>query len=64
MASVNRMTGTPWHVEKYTRKDGDDRRHRSRCIYYRKHDAYCSQVVGKCRGSAHCSYYKELLNED
>lgn len=56
---VRRMTGIPWHVEKFIREDGDDRRHRSRCIYFSKPDAHCSQYSGKCRGSAHCTYYRE-----
>ena len=64
MAGVNRLTGIPWHIERYTREDGDDRRHRSRCIYYQKSDTYCSHVVGKCCGSAHCSYYTEFPPED
>ncbi len=59
MAGISRLTGTSWHVERYKKADGDSRRHRSRCVYYRKSDAYCSEVVGKCRGSAHCSFYKE-----
>lgn len=64
MAGINRLTGTPWHVERYAREDGDERRHRSRCIYYQKPDAYCSQIVGKCRGAAYCSYYTEFLPEE
>ena len=56
---VSKMTGTPWHVERFIREDGDDRRHRSRCIYYQKSDAHCNQYSGKCRGSAHCAYYRE-----
>ncbi len=60
MTAVNRMTNVPWHIEKYTREEDDDRRHRNRCVYYRKEDKYCSKLVSKCCGSAHCSYYKEL----
>ena len=56
---INRLTGTPWHIEKYTRDEFDDRRHRSRCAYFQKSDAYCSRYSEKCRGSAHCPYYKE-----
>lgn len=41
------------------RQEGDSRRHRSRCIHYNKNNSYCSEVVGKCVGAAHCSYYKE-----
>lgn len=56
---INRMTGTPWHIERYTRAEFDDRRHRSRCAYYKKPDAYCIRYSEKCRGAAHCPYYKE-----
>ena len=59
---VRRMTGTPWHVERYARDEGDERRHR--CVYYRKSDAHCSQYSGKCRGSAHCPYYREYDPEE
>ncbi len=60
---LNRLTGTPWHLDKYTREDGDERRHRSRCVYYKKPDAHCSFHSGKCRGSAHCPYYREYNPE-
>lgn len=29
------MTGSPWHVEKMVREEGDAKRHKSRRIYYR-----------------------------
>lgn len=64
IAGINRLAGTPWHVERYAREDRDDRRHRSRCIYYQKPGAYCCQIVGKCRGAAHCSYYTESQPEE
>lgn len=53
------MTGAPWHVEKMVRKEGDPRRHRSRCIYYNKSTGHCPKVVSKCVGAAHCNYYEE-----
>lgn len=56
---INRLAGTPWHIEKHTRDEFDDRRHRSRCAYFQKLDAYCSRYSEKCRGAAHCPYYKE-----
>ena len=56
---VNQLTSTPWHLERYERATGDDRRHRSRCAYLQKQDLYCSKYIEKCRGSAHCPYYKE-----
>ncbi len=58
---VNRLTGTPWHVEKFTRNEGDDRRHRSRCAYYQRSDGSCIRYCERCRGSAHCYYYKERV---
>ena len=33
------MQGSPWHVERMERGDGDKRRHRSRCVHYHKHAA-------------------------
>ncbi len=30
--ALGQLTGTPWHVGKFTRAEGDDdKRHRSRC---------------------------------
>ena len=58
MPKVSELTGTPWHVEKLTRGEGDERRHKSRCIYYRKPDSYCKYQYIKCSGSRYCKYYK------
>ena len=59
MAYDKLISGTPWHVEKFTRADGDPRRHRSRCIFYDKANKLYAKTVGKCYGTAHCKYYKE-----
>lgn len=59
MSISRKMTGTVWHTEKMVREDGDQRRHKSRCIYYRKSDNFCSRILTNCFGSAHCSNYKE-----
>ena len=59
MASVNQFTGSPWHVERMVRADGDPRRHRGKCKYYNRETRYCSAICSNCFGSAHCSYYKE-----
>lgn len=57
------MAGTPWHIERMHREDGDPRRHKSRCRYYYKktkdEDAFCAKNYGNCYGSAHCLYYDE-----
>lgn len=64
MAGVNRLTGTVWHVERFERQEGDDRRHRSRCVNYKgKPHGYCSYYCGKCRGAVHCSHYAEKTVE-
>ena len=60
MKDYARINGTPWHVGKWTRKEGDDRRHRSRCYYYVTEKRYCTQVCGECYGAAHCKWYKEI----
>lgn len=57
MAGINKMTGSPWHTEKMTRKEGDPKRHRSKCDHYEKSTGYCKKRVMRCVGSAHCDYY-------
>ena len=64
MSGINRLTSTPWHIERYTREEGDSRRHRSRCIYFTREKNYCSREIGRCRGSAHCLYYSETEKHD
>ncbi len=63
MSDLNKMTGTPWHIEKMHRQDGDERRHRSRCIYYENKSQFCKRRMLKCIGSAHCPNYKEEKTE-
>lgn len=63
MSSLNQMAGTPWHIERYAREEGDRRRHRSRCVYYRKGDSHCEYSFSRCCGSAHCSHYCEDANK-
>lgn len=63
MPKVSELTGTPWHVEKLTRNEGDERRHKSRCIYYRKKDSYCKYQYIECIGSRYCKYYKAKESE-
>ncbi len=66
MSKVSELTGTPWHVEKLTRNEGDERRHKSRCIYYRKKDSYCKYQYIECTGSRYCRYYeaKETVEDN
>lgn len=55
---LREFSGTPWHKERYSREEGDDKRHRSKCIYFRKCDKYCIERFETCIGSAHCPNYK------
>lgn len=57
------LTGTPWHVERMTRQEGDPRRHKSRCVYYASKSKTCDYRNGTCIGSAHCMNYKERVHE-
>ena len=57
MSRLGEMQGTPWHVEKFTRKEGDARRHRSHCIHYDKGSKHCDVTGVGCRGASHCQRY-------
>ena len=61
---IRHMSGSPWHLEKYTREEGDDRRHKHRCIHYRISDNHCCYYNERCRGSAHCTKYIESVPSD
>ena len=59
MGISQNMTGSPWHVERMHRSEGEDRRHRHKCIYYDAKTGQCSKLLIKCFGSAHCISYRE-----
>ena len=61
---IRHMSGSPWHLERYTREDGDDRRHKHRCVHYRVSENHCRYFNERCRGSAHCPRYKEYIPDD
>ena len=64
MTGLNRLTGVPWHIEKWHLAEGDSRRHCHRCVFYRRGDKFCSKIGRKCYGSAHCEHYSETsVNE-
>ena len=64
MGKLSQMTGTVWHVEKMIRKEGDDRRHKTRCVYFNHKDQLCIYRAIRCPGSAHCKYYEEKEKND
>ena len=59
---ISRLQGTPWHVEQMHRKDGDDRRHKSRCQFYNPLTKQCKDRW-ECRGSRYCQEYIQLSEE-
>ncbi len=66
MGNIRGMTGTSWHVE--TLRISDDKRHKSRCLFYNnslkicrhRKSAYCGI---RCGGSSRCIYYCEEERE-
>ena len=54
---MNKLQGTPWHVERVHRSEGDARRSKRKCLYYL--DGECKVNNRDCYKSAHCSKYKE-----
>ena len=60
---IKHMTGSPWHVEKMTRQEGDNRRHKTHCAHYLWETKGCD-LCGRCFGSAHCSKYRKMSPED
>lgn len=61
---VNKLTGTPWHTEKFHRAENDNRRYKGRCAFYNYKNEYCTRYCGRCRGSAHCRQYKAISEEE
>lgn len=64
---LSRNIGTSVHVG-YLHKT-DDRRHKSRCMYYDKLNKACKCVKCRyygirCSGSAHCIWYQERRNNE
>lgn len=56
---LNRFTGSPWHMERWHREEGEKRRHRSNCVYFYKESHYCRHYRIPCYGSGQCPKYKE-----
>lgn len=57
---VNRMTGSPWQVERVHRAEGDSRRSKKKCKYFNNGECSCEKIRSfTCFGSAHCMSYRE-----
>lgn len=54
------ISGTPWHTEFFHKAEDDDRRHKSRCIYFGA-SRTCIYKRQDCYGSAHCREYSENI---
>lgn len=55
---ISRNIGTPCHVGYI--KSNEPRRHKSRCIYYKKDTKFCNWYKYKCVGSSQCEEYEEI----
>lgn len=62
--SIERLTGTPWHLERVHREEGDERRYKGRCKYYQYNKNYCKYKFRRCTGSAHCDEYEAISEEE
>ena len=61
MKKSKSISGVPWHIETLKMSEDDERRHKSRCIYY---DAGSCDINIKCYGSTTCKHYKEKPREE
>ena len=62
---ISEDIGTPSHIDFL--RTNDERRHKSRCIYYDKSDkkcycGKCGNYLMKCSGSSHCNRYDDNPN--
>ena len=60
---IGRLQGTPWHVEQVHKKEGEDRRHKSRCVFYNPVTGQCKDNW-KCKGSRYCRDYIPLSDDE
>ncbi|MFC4805016.1 hypothetical protein [Filifactor villosus] len=61
---INRLAGTPWHMETLKRREGDERRYKGRCFYYQYRENRCTRRNTKCTGSAQCPGYKAISEDE
>ena len=60
MSKISKLQGTSCQIEYVGLREEDSKRHRSRCVFYKKDAEFaCTKYVGVCIGAAHCKYYKE-----
>ena len=64
MSANRNLSGTPWHISGLRMSDGDRKRHRSRCVYFKKEGIHCTVRRTVCIGSAHCDLYKEKTDKE
>lgn len=61
---VSNLQGTPWHLERFHRVEGDERRYKGRCKYYCDSNNQCAKRNGKCIGSGQCEEYDAMTDEE
>lgn len=65
LMGTRHLSGTPWHVEYASaKKDGVQKRHKSRCKFYRKEKNRCLVLGNRCTGSGLCARYSELTEKE
>ena len=62
MNNLSQLQSEYCHLEYLRKEEGDEKRHKTRCSHYCANN-YCTVWSGKCRGSAHCEFYKEKGDE-
>ena len=62
MKNHYRSQGGPFHQEFLLKEENEEKRHRSRCVYYESLEKYCRHYCMKCKGSNACEKYEEKPN--
>lgn len=53
---LGQLAGTSWHVGKFTRSQGDEKRHRARYQFFE--NGLCLKLKNRCYVSARCDIYQ------
>lgn len=62
MQGKYRSQGGNFHHEYLLKNENEDKRHKSRCVYYQGVNKYCTYYCMNCKGSNTCDKYEEKPN--
>ena len=62
MSNHYRSQKGAFHHSFIFKDENEEKRHRSRCVYYEGVNKYCSYYCMNCKGSNTCEKYEEKLN--